>query len=352
MKACQIDEVNAKILKALLNDARTSFTEMAKQNDISVAAVRNRYLKLKKGGVINGSMMQINLGLIGLSCHGILNVKVEQKNISALKNYLKRIPYILSIWNDSQARTITTSFATPNLTCFRNLISDLKRCSLIKRLIIELHEDLAITDYPENLVIKTDKKIELQNFKEKPYDISAQEKISEELVKNHLIQTPQLMQMETIDLKIANILSQNARTPFSSIAKKFNKSTAYIIERYKKLEERGFFIKSSITVDLEKLGYPANALFFIKIRGGTEHTEIRKQILEIPNVIVLARLIGDYDKLAMIPLESFKVLFETQKRFGTIEGIEDFQIKIISQFSKWPINFTIPIENMVLNTNV
>jgi Lrp/AsnC family transcriptional regulator for asnA, asnC and gidA len=351
VKICQIDEVNANILKALLKDARTSFTEMAKQNDISVAAVRNRYLNLKKGGVINGSMMQINLNLIGLNCHGVLNIKVEQKNISAVKNYLKTTPYILSTWKDGQGRTITASFATPNLTSFRNLISDLKRCSLIKQLIIELHEGLTITDYPENLVIKTDKKIELQNFKEKPYDITTQEKTSEP-VKNHLIQTPQLMQMETIDLQIANSLSQNARTPFSSIAKKFNKSTAYIIERYKKLKERGFFIKSSITVDLEKLGYPANALVFIKTRGGTEDTEIRKHILEIPNVIVLARLIGEYDKLAVIPLESFKDLFETQKQFGTIEGIEDFQIKIISQFSKWPINFAIPLENMVLNSNV
>lgn len=343
VKNYQIDEVNANILKALLKDARTSFTEMAKQNDLSVAAVRNRYLNLKRVGVINGSIMQINLDLIGFSCYGILIIKVEQKNFSAVKDRLKKIPYILSTWSDSQRCTITNPFATPDLNCFRKLIDDLKRYPLIKRLITELHESLTITDYPENLVIKTDKKIEPQNFKEKPYDVTAQEKTSEESVKNHLIQTPQLMQMKAIDLKIANTLSQNARTPFSSIAKQANRSTAYVIERYKKLKESGFFIKSSITVDLEKLGYPADVLISIKTKAGTELTEIHKDILEIPNVIILGKVISEYNMLAIIPLESFKDLFETKKQFGTIKGIENFQIKIIPQFPKWPINFAIPL---------
>ena len=55
MKTFRIDGVNANILRTLLKDARTSFTEMAKENNTSVAVVRSRYLNLKKAGVITSN---------------------------------------------------------------------------------------------------------------------------------------------------------------------------------------------------------------------------------------------------------------------------------------------------------
>ena len=60
MKSCKIDAVNVNILRALMRDARTSFTAMAKANKTTVSVLRNRYLNLKKAGVITGSMMLVN----------------------------------------------------------------------------------------------------------------------------------------------------------------------------------------------------------------------------------------------------------------------------------------------------
>ncbi len=78
---------------------------------------------------------------------------------------------------------------------------------------------------------------------------------------------------------------------------------------------------------------------------------IHKRILEIPNVIVLTKIIGEWDLLAIIPLASFKDLFEIEKQLGAISGIEKFQIKINPQFPKWPINFSIPLD-CALSNNV
>ena len=105
---------------------------MAKENNTSVAAVRSRYLKLKKAGVINGSIMQINLDFIGFSCYGFLEIEVNKENVSAVEDYLRKQPYILSTWNDNQRHLITNCFATPDLNCFRKLTDDLKRHHLIK----------------------------------------------------------------------------------------------------------------------------------------------------------------------------------------------------------------------------
>ena len=77
MKILKIDQVNANILRALLRDARTSFTEMAKENKITAAAVRSRYENLKNAGVITGAIMQINPHRIGFSCYGFLGIKAN-----------------------------------------------------------------------------------------------------------------------------------------------------------------------------------------------------------------------------------------------------------------------------------
>lgn len=47
-KKPEIDEINAKILRMLLCEARTSFTQIAKECKISVNSVRNRFEQLKK----------------------------------------------------------------------------------------------------------------------------------------------------------------------------------------------------------------------------------------------------------------------------------------------------------------
>jgi len=50
----KIDEIDAKILKILLSESRTSFTAIAEECKITVTAVRMRYKRLWRDGVING----------------------------------------------------------------------------------------------------------------------------------------------------------------------------------------------------------------------------------------------------------------------------------------------------------
>ena len=82
-------------------------------------------------------------------------------------------------------------------------------------------------------------------------------------------------------LEIARMLSQNARVPFSTVAKKFKISTSQAIKKYRKLEENSLFLKSSITVDPKKLEYQANAMIYKKTALGKKVEDIQK-ILRIP----------------------------------------------------------------------
>ena len=56
----KVDEIDANVIKILLEESRTSFTDIAKSCGISVGAVRMRYKNLWKKGIINGEIMLVN----------------------------------------------------------------------------------------------------------------------------------------------------------------------------------------------------------------------------------------------------------------------------------------------------
>lgn len=344
MKKLRIDEVNANILRALLKDARTSFTEMAKENKISVAAVRSRYENLTKAGVITGAVMQINPQLIGFSCYGFLGIKVHPEKVKEVKDYLIKQPYILATWNKIQESNIGNYFATPNLDYFTEMSDKLKSHPHIKSVQPLIYVGLPFNDYPENLIIKPNTEIyQQQNFGEKASHVIAQEKAAENQFKKRFIQTPRLMHMNKIDREIAKMLSQNARIPFSTIAKKLNISTSHVIKKYKNLRESGLFLRSSITVDPKKLGYQANAMIYITTALGTKIVDLHKRILKIPNLIILGKIIGECDWLAIVPVATFEELFEIKEHFRKIDGIEKIQINTNPPFPNWPFNFFAPL---------
>ena len=160
----------------------------------------------------------------------------------------------------------------------------------------------------------------------------------EEPFKRHLFRPAQLTKMKKTDREIAKYLTNDARTPFSNIASKINRSTAFVINRYAKLREKGLFIYSSITLDLKKLGYQANAMIYVRVKVGTKISEIHRSLLEIPNIISLTKIVGSWDMLAIIPLASFKELFTIEKQLRSINGIEKIQMNINPPFTKWPVN--------------
>ncbi|MBS7288140.1 MAG: Lrp/AsnC family transcriptional regulator [Candidatus Freyarchaeota archaeon] len=62
------------------------------------------------------------------------------------------------------------------------------------------------------------------------------------------------------NLKLIEILRENARTPFLRMAEALGVSEAAVRKRVKKLESDGVIKKYTIDVDLRKLGFEVNAL--------------------------------------------------------------------------------------------
>ncbi|MEQ9231373.1 MAG: winged helix-turn-helix transcriptional regulator, partial [Cyclobacteriaceae bacterium] len=62
-------------------------------------------------------------------------------------------------------------------------------------------------------------------------------------------------EIDNVDLKILNILKEDAKKPYTEVAKKVFVSPGTVHVRMKKMEEMGVVTGTSLKVDYAKLGY-------------------------------------------------------------------------------------------------
>jgi DNA-binding Lrp family transcriptional regulator len=143
--------------------------------------------------------------------------------------------------------------------------------------------------------------------------------------------------MDEIDCLIAKILCEKSRTSFKEIGEKLGISTQTVMRRYKKLK-KSLFTFSSITIDLEKLGFQASVSLCIKVSSGKKAliSTIYDQIMKLKNVIVAIETLGPTDLLFMVPIKSFAELFSLLEQISNIEGVKEIDITVYNPHSVWP----------------
>jgi Lrp/AsnC family transcriptional regulator for asnA, asnC and gidA len=61
MNIYQLDQLDKAILRRLLENARSSFSNIAKEHNVSVYAITKRFNKLKRNGIISGTIILLDL---------------------------------------------------------------------------------------------------------------------------------------------------------------------------------------------------------------------------------------------------------------------------------------------------
>ena len=95
-KGVFIDGIDKKILRALMQDARTPILEIARGVGISGAAIHQRLRKLEKSGLLAGSKFIVNPKILGYTTMAFVGVYSDKavSNPEAVKQ-LKRIPEVI-----------------------------------------------------------------------------------------------------------------------------------------------------------------------------------------------------------------------------------------------------------------
>ncbi|QMU64970.1 MAG: winged helix-turn-helix transcriptional regulator [Flavobacteriaceae bacterium] len=101
--------------------------------------------------------------------------------------------------------------------------------------------------------------------------------------------------LDEIDHQILDILIENARTPFTDIAKKLLVSAGTIHIRVKKMEDEGIIQGSTLTLNYEKMGYSFIAHVGIFMERTSMTKEVIKSLRKIPNITVAYVTAGKYN---------------------------------------------------------
>jgi Lrp/AsnC family transcriptional regulator, regulator for asnA, asnC and gidA len=113
-------------------------------------------------------------------------------------------------------------------------------------------------------------------------------------------------QIDTLDKKILEILSKDARKPFLDIARTCKVSGAAIHQRIERLMNAGIVSGSQFNLSPKNMGYSTCAFIGIQLNLLTtkSHEEVYKKITQIPEIVECHHISGKYSLLIKVYTKS------------------------------------------------
>ena len=107
-------------------------------------------------------------------------------------------------------------------------------------------------------------------------------------------------EIDNVDLKILEILLENAKKPYTEVAKKVFVSGGTVHVRMRKLEDAGIVEGTTLKMDYTKLGYDVKAFIGIFLSKSQLYDAVIEQLREIPEIINVHYTTGNYSMFATI----------------------------------------------------
>lgn len=129
--------------------------------------------------------------------------------------------------------------------------------------------------------------------------------------------------IDKIDKQILSILMENAKTPYTEIAKKLLVSPGTIHVRMKKMEDVGLVKKSQLIINHELLGYDLTAFLGIYLEKGSNYKDVIEQMEKIPEIVEAHYTTGVYSIFAKITCKNTKHMRQVlNEEIQSVSGIQ------------------------------
>ena len=144
-----------------------------------------------------------------------------------------------------------------------------------------------------------------------------------------------MLKMDETDLFIIKKMTEDARVSFRKMAKELGVSPDTIISRYKELQEKGVIRGSTVVINPKKIGYHGMAVFMIDASPthilATEATPaesslILEKLIQMRNIILATKTVGDHDLLAIGVARDFEHLIAIGADIAKIPGVKDLRV--------------------------
>ncbi|KAA9338414.1 AsnC family transcriptional regulator [Hymenobacter busanensis] len=130
-------------------------------------------------------------------------------------------------------------------------------------------------------------------------------------------------ELDDTDRKILALLLEDAKMPYTEIARKVHVSGGTVHVRMARLEELGIVRGATLKIDYPKLGYGVNAFLGIYLLKSSVYNSVAEQLRDIPEVVSIHFTTGAYGVFARLVCRDTQHLRDVlHDRIQLIEGIE------------------------------
>jgi DNA-binding Lrp family transcriptional regulator len=145
----KIDGRDAKIIRALERDARTSFADIARDCGVSIDTITKRYRKMLRSGVLKGTTLLLNSKSFGHEYVASLELNVDFSHVEEVVETVRGIPEIVFVTRSMGRKKVFAIAFLGSVEALSQLNAFLKGLPLIK----EVKSSLWVGDLllcPEN----------------------------------------------------------------------------------------------------------------------------------------------------------------------------------------------------------
>ena len=148
-------------------------------------------------------------------------------------------------------------------------------------------------------------------------------------------------EIDNVDLKILNLLMQDATMPYTEIGKRIFVSGGTVHVRMRKLEQMGIVKVSTLTIDHTRLGWDISAFLGIYLDKSSLYDDVAAQLEKIPEIVSINYTTGNYSIFARIVCRDTNhlrdVLHDKIQKVAGIQRTETF-ISLEERFNR-PVPF-------------
>ncbi len=129
--------------------------------------------------------------------------------------------------------------------------------------------------------------------------------------------------IDNTDLQILDILTENAKRPFTEVAKRVHVSQGTVHVRMNKMEEAGIVEKNTLRINYGKLGYDICAFIGIYLEKSGLYDSVLAKLKEIPEITSIHYTTGNYSMFVKIYCRDTDHLKEVlHNKMQQVEGID------------------------------
>lgn len=130
-------------------------------------------------------------------------------------------------------------------------------------------------------------------------------------------------EIDNVDLKILALLTEDAKMPYTEVAKKVFVSGGTVHVRMRKMEEMGIVRGTTLKMDYSKMGYDITAFLGIYLEKSSLYDQVIKKLVLISEVVKIHYTTGNYNIFVKLHCKDTKHLKDVlHDKIQQIEGIE------------------------------